>query len=250
MPLLQSNPIARVSLYMILMTPNTTILLSVQNMTEDVRYFPYNEEYNNVVSSYRERNILMQSKIIPCEQAGFLWTWCKSDLLPGLSPLPLLTIAATEDRPLLSTLMGVTDDEIATVLREKHRGYIAYIGTIPVAYGWSATNRANFGEGRVHFQVPTNQRYLYNFVTLPRWRGLGIYPRLLQSILAAENSERFWIVHQLANTASQRGIAKAGFQIASSVYFTQHDSLMLVAEKEYRQAQAGAELLGLPLLQK
>jgi GNAT superfamily N-acetyltransferase len=219
-------------------------------MTEDVRYFPYNEEYNNVVSSYRERNILMQSKIIPCEQAGFLWTWWESDLLPELSPLPLLMIAATEDRHLLSTLMGVTDDEIATVLCEKHRGYIAYIGTIPVAYGWSASHRASFGEGRVHFQVPANQRYLYNFVTLPQWRGLGIYPRLLQSILATENSERFWIVHQFANTASQRGIAKAGFQIASGVYFTKHDSLMLVAEKEYQRAQAGAELLGLPLLQK
>lgn len=151
---------------------------------------------------------------------------------------------------MLAALMDVADDDVATTLHEGHHAYIAYISNIPVAYGWSATNRANFGEGRVHFRVSANQRYLYNFVTLPRWRGLGIYPRLLQSILATESSEheRFWIVHQLANTASQRGIARAGFQIASSVHFTENDSLMLVAERTNQRAQAGAELLGLPLL--
>lgn len=194
----------------------------------------------------------MQAKFMPCEQAGLLWTWWKGDLLPELAPFPFLSIIATENRYVLARLMGVTTDEVATVLQEGHRGYIAYINNIPVAYGWSASNRANFGEGRVHFRVPANQSYLYNFVTLPAWRGRGIYPRLLQSILRAESRtyERFWIVHQLANTASQHGIARAGFQIASSVHFTEDDSLMLVAEQANQRAQAGAELLGIPLLQK
>lgn len=191
----------------------------------------------------------MQPNFIPCEQAGLLWAWWKGDPLPELAPLPSLRITATENIHMLATLMGIVDDEVATVIREGHSGYIAYMSNIPAAYGWSATNRANFGEGRVNFRVPANQRYLYNFVTLPKWRGLGIYPRLLQSILATESrdNERFWIVHQLANTASQRGIARAGFQLASSVYFTENDSLMLVAEPENQRAQAGAELFGLPI---
>jgi GNAT superfamily N-acetyltransferase len=234
---------------MILMTPNTTMFLSLHNMTKDVRYFLYNEEHSIIVFNHEKRNIFMQPKCIPCEQAGLLWTWWKGDLLPELAPLPSLTITATENRHMLATLMGVADDEVATVLREGHYGYIAYMSNIPVAYGWSATNRANFGEGRVNFRVPAHQRYLYNFVTLPKWRGLGIYPRLLQSILVTEgrDNERFWIVHQLTNNASQRGIVRAGFQLASSVYYTENDSLMLVAEPENQRARAGAELFGLPL---
>jgi hypothetical protein len=210
------------------------------------------EKRNPIVFNYAKRSIFMQSKSIPCKQAGLLWTWWKGDLLSGLAPLPLLTITATENRHMLATLMGVAGDEVATVLREGHCGYIAYMSNIPVAYGWSATNRANFGEGRVNFRVPANQRYLYNFVTLPGWRGLGIYPHLLQSILATEsrNNERFWIVHQLTNNASQRGIARAGFQLASNVYFTENDSLIFVAKPENQRARAGAELFGLPLLQQ
>jgi hypothetical protein len=63
--------------------------------------------------------------------------------------------------------------------------------------------------------------------------------------------ERFWIVHQLANVPSARGIARAGFRIASKVYFSGDNRLVLVASaEESRRALVGAELLGLPLLEE
>lgn len=37
------------------------------------------------------------------------------------------------------------------------------------------------------FAVPQADRYLWNFVTLPTYRGRGIYPRLLDAIVDAES---------------------------------------------------------------
>jgi hypothetical protein len=94
-------------------------------------------------------------------------------------------------------------------------------------------------------------RYLHYFITLSEWRGQGIYPRLLQYILRHESdeNERFWIIHQLSNVASERGIRKAGFCIASKVYFLDTGKLGLVPPpEEIERAYAGATLLGLPLI--
>jgi hypothetical protein len=99
--------------------------------------------------------------------------------------------------------------------------------------------------------VPEHNIYLYHFVTLLPWRGRGFYPRLLQEILLREGNacERFWIIHQMVNRASQRGIAKAGFQIANGVFHARGGRLALVSHADQERAQAGAELLGLPLIE-
>ncbi len=223
---------------------------------------------------------LENDRIVLGEQAGLLWTWWRGDPLPTLPPLPTFTVAETESSHQMATLMDIPEADVAAMLQEGHRPYVAHLSTGPVGYGWSATNRAAFGEGRVKFRVPATDRYLYYFVTLPAWRGMGIYPRLLQAILNRESRnalvdgrggvdprlntcsggghprpcrqpERFWIVHQLANVASSRGIARAGFRIASKVYFRGNDRLVLVSSaEESRRGRAGAALLGLPLVEE
>ena len=143
--------------------------------------------------------------------------------------------------------------DVSRLLLQGHHPYIARIETLPVAVGWSAIGEATFGEGRVTFSIPPQNRYLYYFVTLPAFRGRGIYPHLLQHILRSESkaNERFWIIHQLENTASQRGIQKAGFRIASQVHFLNTKQLGLVSPPgENERARAGAALLGLPLIEK
>jgi GNAT superfamily N-acetyltransferase len=196
---------------------------------------------------------LEKNSIVLGEQAGLIWTWWRGDPLSMLPPLPMLTVEeAGASTHLMAMLMGTSEHEVKVLLQEGHRPYVAYLSGVPVAYGWSATNHASFGEGRVNLQVPANNRYLYDFVTLPTWRGLGIYPRLLQAILSRESQtdERFWIIHQLANVASQRGIARAGFHIATRVHFTSNDRLVLVSpEGENPRAQAGAVVFGLPLIE-
>lgn len=186
--------------------------------------------------------------------AGLLWTWWKGDPLPELPPLPGFATEETGDVALLAHLLETRRASIMTHLRRGHHPYLARMGAIPVAYGWSASGYASFGDGLVTFQIPAGNRYLYDFVTLPEWRGRGIYPRLLQAILRRESAEieRFWIIHQSLNIASQRGIAKAGFLLACHVYLlSDTDSLTLVPTRDSNErALAGAEMLGLPLVDK
>lgn len=184
------------------------------------------------------------------EQAGYLWTWWKGDPLPTLPPSPDLTTTSTTNISTLANLMSYSHADITHLIEQGHRPYIACVRSQPVAVGWLATNEASFGGGLATFHLPTRNRYLYNFITQPAWRGRGIYPRLLQYILSTESTDndRFWIVHQFANTASKRGIAKAGFQIASSVYFLNANKLCLIASPQATErAEAGAALLNLPL---
>ena len=134
-------------------------------------------------------------------------------------------------------------------MRAGHRPYIAHLGPDPVAYGWSATCEAEFG-GLQEFKGPPANRYLWDFATLPAWRGLGIYPRLLQTIVAREagDAERFWILNQLGNSASASGITKAAFHVVGEVVFLIGGGLGLVPIGRIDRARAGAELLGLRLI--
>ena len=55
------------------------------------------------------------------------------------------------------------------------------------------TSKVSIGELDIHVELPPNDRYLWDFATLPGRQGRGIYPRLLQSILEQEiqNAKRF-----------------------------------------------------------
>jgi GNAT superfamily N-acetyltransferase len=103
----------------------------------------------------------------------------------------------------------------------------------------------------VAFEVPPGNRYLMDFYTLPAWRGRGIYPRLLQAILARESAEakRFWILHHRGNVASARGIEKAGFGRVAEIHFVAGGGLGLVALGPGERSGSGARLLGLPIAQ-
>jgi GNAT superfamily N-acetyltransferase len=71
---------------------------------------------------------------------------------------------------------------------------------------------------------------LWDFATLPAWRGRGIYPRLLQAVLAAEQgvAQRFWIGHTAENAASQHGIVKAGFQLVEALVMLPQGALAIL----------------------
>lgn len=186
------------------------------------------------------------------EQAGLLWTWWEGDALPPLAPLPDFTLTSSVDEDISAIALEISDAEKQELIQRGHHPYLARLGTQTVAYGWSASGQARFGGGLVTFQVPARNRYLYDFVTLPAWRGQGIYPRLLQAILRRESRayERFWIIHQSTNIASERGIGKAGFTVACKVYFQHDKDLALVpAAGASERARAGAALLGLPLIE-
>jgi GNAT superfamily N-acetyltransferase len=134
-----------------------------------------------------------------------------------------------------------------------HRFYLAHIDGVLAASGWVAAFSASIGELGLAFAVPSHDRYLWDFVTLPAWRGHGIYPRVMQAILGAEaaHAGRFWIITAPENVASARGIAKAGFQEVSNLAFTPDHRPSAVVVDAQRQARAkiGAALLGVPRLE-
>jgi hypothetical protein len=102
----------------------------------------------------------------------------------------------------------------------------------------------------VSLVLPRGDRYLWDFATLPAWRGRGLYPHLLQGIIAAEAAEaaRLWIIHAPENRASCRGIVKAGFAPVGELSFRADGSAGFRPHDRPERARVGAALLGVPLL--
>lgn len=136
--------------------------------------------------------------------------------LPALSGLRL---DECDDPQILSTMGNITLVSAMQRLANDHRAFVAWYKDEPAAFGWLASGKAKIGELNHEIILPFGHRYLWNFRTLAQFRGLGIYPRLLQYILEkeSESAEWFWIMHAPENMESERGILKAGFRFAANV---------------------------------
>jgi GNAT superfamily N-acetyltransferase len=159
-----------------------------------------------------------------------------------------LTAGICRDAYVIGKLTGLADDEVASRLAAGHRAYLAWLDGVPVSYGWVATLSASIGELDLEFTLPDGDRYLWDFVTLPEFRGQGIYPRLLHGIIEQEGAEaqRFWIIYAPENAASGAGIRKAGFELVSDLSFLRENGVGTVAVQPER-AEIGARLLGVDL---
>ncbi len=179
-----------------------------------------------------------------------LATWWSGDPLPPLAPLPDFRARATADTALLARLAALDPAEVADRLAGGHRPYVATLGDTPAAYGWVAGAGATIGELGVSFTLPRGDRYLWDFATLPAWRGRGLYPHLLRAIIAAESppAARLWIIHAPENPASARGIVKAGFAPVGDLSFRAAGGAGFRPFDDPGRARVGAALLGVPLL--
>lgn len=178
---------------------------------------------------------------------GYGYTWWRGDPLPALVPLPGFRAVATENYQLIAALARLQLDEVQARVHAGNQPYIAYLEEHPVAYGWSAARAGSIQELGFEFEIPPHNRYLWDFATLPEWRGRGVYPRLLQAILDAEGlmADRFWIGHTADNIASRRGIVKAGFQEIEALVISSDGSLHIMATGS--SARANVSPMGLRL---
>jgi GNAT superfamily N-acetyltransferase len=178
---------------------------------------------------------------------GYFYTWWRGDPLPDLEPIPGFELRATDDASLLERLSDLSLAELRERIERGHQPYLALIDGEPAAYGWSAWKRAEIGELGVDFALPEGDRYLWDFVTLPDYRGMGIYPHMLQGIIRAEetDAERFWIGHDVDNVASARGIEKAGLPVIGEVWLRDGEPVYVGREPRER-AEMAAERLKLP----
>jgi GNAT superfamily N-acetyltransferase len=174
-------------------------------------------------------------------------TWWRGDPLPALPSLPTFSAHRSEDVPLLARLASLSPESISDRLEDGHRAYIAFLDDEPVACGWVARQQGGIAELHFSFTVPLKNGYLWDFLTLPQWRGRGVYPHLLQFIIQQESSiEYFWIGHAPGNDASARGISKAGFHFVSDLVITPDDQVAgLTLYEESERAWASAALFNL-----
>lgn len=180
---------------------------------------------------------------------GIFYTWWRGDAIPILSPLPEFTIAETlnDDTTIDSELLD--PGEISRLRSEGNRLYVARPGDEPVAWGWNATVTISIGELGIDRLLPIRNRYLWGFVTRPHWRGQGIYPHLLQAILRQDtDAERFWIGHEDGNTASARGILKAGFTPVGEVFQFTDGGRRLMPSGPLDRALACEGVFGVPVM--
>ena len=179
---------------------------------------------------------------------GLLYAWWRGDALPLLPDLPGLTIEPVDADQLLGAVPGLDANDVRRRLAQQHRPYLACVDGVAVGYGWVASRTAEIGELGISLDLSPNERYMWDFVTLPEWRGRGIYPRIIQRMFAQESAaERFWIGHDQPNIASARGILKAGFHLTVELYLESGRSYLLPVGPLDR-ARIAAALLGLPLV--
>jgi GNAT superfamily N-acetyltransferase len=181
---------------------------------------------------------------------GYGYTWWHGDPLPCLPSLAGLRMLPTTDAALIAGLAQLSQAEVTERMRQANQAYVAYMETEPAAYGWSAAQTGAIYELGFNFKIPSGNRYLWDFATLPAWRGRGIYPRLLQAILASEGSaaDRFWIGHTGENEASQRGIIKAGFQLVEALVIVPGATLAILPFDPRARAEVSPMGLSLDML--
>ena len=152
------------------------------------------------------------------------------------SPVSLpegLSITECWDIQLLSNLGEISVEAVRDRMANDNKAFVALLHNTPVAFGWMARDKVRIGELDHEFILPDGNRYLWNFRTLSAYRGLGIYPALLQYILQKgdKDAQRFWIIHAPENTASLKGIRKAGFKFIGRLYLNKENNAAIEASE-------------------
>ena len=149
-----------------------------------------------------------------------LYTITTLETLPTIKQPAGLRIEESTDITLLAAMGEIAEEEIIKRLANNHSAFIAYIHDQPATFGWMAKSKATIGELGHELILPSGNRYLWNFRTLAAYRGLGIYPALLQYIIHYESksANQFWIIHAPENRSSLSGIVKAGFKYTGKLY--------------------------------
>jgi hypothetical protein len=170
-----------------------------------------------------------------------LYTLTKDNMLPSSRVPGDLKIEESTNIELLACMATISVGDVVSRLANDHVAYVAYMKGIPAAFGWMARGTALIGELDHRLVLPVGNRYLWNFRTMEPFRGLGVYPALLQHIVRQEldKASRFWIIHAPENKASLSGIRKAGFQYVGKLYIRQRRTVI----EATRQARLNRKLL-------
>lgn len=181
-------------------------------------------------------------------QAGTIWTLDLEQPPPVVSPLLPVSFQrlGQASLPAIAGMSGrngsAREDRVREMrlrLETGKRCYAAWVEGKPAAYGWVSFNEEFVGEMSLHLRLLPGEAYIWDCFTLPAFRGRRMYSALLAYILGELRSEKYsraWIGADLDNTASQRGIARAGFLHVADLVVERTHAMRMV----WVQPQPGA----------
>ena len=151
-------------------------------------------------------------------QHGTIWVLNLDQEIPAV--LPRIQADFRRLTPDLATDLAastgsLTQAEITRRLESGRQCYAAWAEDQIVAYGWVSLEEEDIGELNLRIRLVPGEAYIWDCATLPAFRGKLLYSALLVYMLGelrAQNLCTVWIGADLDNLASQKGMARAGFQ--------------------------------------
>lgn len=100
-----------------------------------------------------------------------LATWWFGDGAPSIEPVEGLAVENPLNDSIMAAVAALRLEEVARRRAEGHRPYVISVDGEPAGYGWVATRICEIGELGLCFYLPAGNRYLWDFATLPAFRG-------------------------------------------------------------------------------
>ena len=100
--------------------------------------------------------------------------------------------------------------------------YVALINERVASYIWSSRGSVGVDEIDMAIKPSLDEVYLYDAFTIEKWRGNNLYPSVLGLALETaekEKMKRSLIFVEHKNTASRKGVSKAGFPPFQTLYY-------------------------------
>ena len=144
-------------------------------------------------------------------------------------PIRFRRVLRAEATPLQEAQEKAGDYSPGDVARRLAAGREAFVGEVETAsgslivtFGWVALTAEPLGNTGCSFEPPPGDAYLFDFATVPEYRGQGFYPALLRYILgelADGGVKRAWITTAPGNQTAARSISRDGFtKVADTDY--------------------------------
>jgi ribosomal protein S18 acetylase RimI-like enzyme len=154
--------------------------------------------------------------------AGTIWVFALDHPAPLIKPLidASFTRVGSESANELAEVMSLTSTEVLRRFEGERRCYAARVDGKIVSYGWVSFHEEFVGELNLRLKLLSEEAYIWDCATLPDFRRNHLYSALLTFViedLGTEQLKRAWIGTDLNNIASQRGIARAGFQYVADL---------------------------------
>ena len=156
-------------------------------------------------------------------KAGTIWVLDLDEPVSIARPLIEATFCrvGAEYAPVLAEAMHANSPaEVLKRFESGRRCFTAQVDGKLAAYGWVSVEEEIIGELNLLVRLLPGETYIWDCATLPDFRQKHLYSGLLSYILGelrAESLCRVWIGADIENTASQRGMARAGFHHAANL---------------------------------